>query len=66
MRAFGETFDLKKHPQVSFLCDTRAKPDAGPRRLATEQGTEVKAVTYSAMKVIDTLDRHEVFVIIDI
>ncbi|XP_062520404.1 protein archease-like isoform X2 [Corticium candelabrum] len=41
---YGETFDLKKHPQ----------------------GTEVKAITYSNMQVHDQLDKHDIFVIIDI
>jgi len=30
------------------------------------QGTEVKAITYSAMQIYDKEDQHEVFVIIDI
>ncbi|XP_017780535.1 PREDICTED: protein archease-like isoform X2 [Nicrophorus vespilloides] len=30
------------------------------------QGTEVKAITYSAMQIIDDADKHEVYVIIDI
>eukprot|EP00938_MAST-03A_sp_MAST-3A-sp1_P006572 g6572.t1 len=41
---FGETFDLKKHPQ----------------------GTEVKAITYSAMQIHEKFDRVDVFVVIDI
>ena len=41
---FGETFDLKKHPQ----------------------GTEVKAITYSAMQINENPNFAEVFVIIDI
>ena len=41
---FGETFDLKKHPQ----------------------GTEVKAITYSAMQIHEKSDRVDVFVVIDI
>ena len=30
------------------------------------QGTEVKAITYSAMQIRDEEDKHEVYVIIDI
>lgn len=30
------------------------------------QGTEIKAITYSAMNIIDELDRHEVYFIVDI
>jgi SHS2 domain-containing protein len=42
--AYGEPFDLAKHPQ----------------------GTEIKAITYASMQVIDEVDKHEVFVIVDI
>jgi SHS2 domain-containing protein len=30
------------------------------------QGTEVKAITYSNMQIIDEPDKHEVYVIVDI
>lgn len=30
------------------------------------QGTEIKAITYSAMKINESIDRHEVYFIVDI
>ena len=71
---YGETFDLKKHPQVlgSKLvllaiqtCLSCAKSHLCPLG-CLPQGTEVKAITFSNMQVYDEPERHEVYVIVDI
>lgn len=63
---YGEEFNIQKHPQVrQKKCQKTLR-----KKLVFSnyfvQGTEVKAITYSAMKIYDEPDKKEIFCIIDI
>lgn len=68
----ADPFLLSKRVKIlEFNCDTRfsIKAECYGETFSLEkhpQGTEIKAITYSAMKITDKHDRHEVFFVVDI
>lgn len=70
--AKGEKFDLKKHPQVMYGRDHSVYCfDSNEQRFNNQtQGTEVKAITYSAMQIHAPEESEDglyhVYVIVDI
>lgn len=63
---YGEEFNIQKHPQVSQKQCQKTWWKKFDFSNYFVQGTEVKAITYSAMKIYDEPDKKEIFCIIDI
>lgn len=68
----AEPYLLSKRVRIlEFNCDTKfsIKAECYGETFSLDkhpQGTEIKAITYSAMKIINEPNKHEVFFIVDI